>query len=198
MTTIKIFCSRPSLGLPLHWKCAGASKVWPEDREWLQSSGPLLQWPLSHGDREPTLSVNTGARTWEHCYHTMTVTVLIILYTAATGYLIFWASLWIVHLMAIIYGWVDKTTPDSRGLTILGTSTLIKKADSCVVGDQNGFALVTFSTLPHCLRNQLWIIHQKDTWMSTEESLSSNTICLFFDPKTVLSTNVSDGNRFVE
>ena len=26
--------------------------------------------------------------------------------------------------------------------------------------------------------------------MSTEESLSSNTICLFFDPKTVLLTNV--------
>ena len=35
---------------------------------------------------------------------TMTLTLLLLLYTAATAYLVFWASLWIVHLLAIIYG----------------------------------------------------------------------------------------------
>jgi len=34
----------------------------------------------------------------------MTVTLLILLYIISAGYLVFWASLWIVHIMAIIYG----------------------------------------------------------------------------------------------
>ena len=35
---------------------------------------------------------------------TMTLPLLLLVYTAATAYLVFWASLWIVHLLAIIYG----------------------------------------------------------------------------------------------
>ena len=34
----------------------------------------------------------------------MATSLLILLYILAAGYLVFWASLWIVHLMAIIYG----------------------------------------------------------------------------------------------
>jgi len=34
----------------------------------------------------------------------MTVALLILLYIISAGYLVFWASLWIVHIMAIIYG----------------------------------------------------------------------------------------------
>ena len=46
--------------------------------------------------RPPGAAVHTAA--------TMTLTLLLLLYTAATAYLVFWASLWIVHLLAIIYG----------------------------------------------------------------------------------------------
>ena len=36
----------------------------------------------------------------------MATSLVILLYIVSSGYLVFWVGLWIVHIMAIIYGWV--------------------------------------------------------------------------------------------
>lgn len=62
---------------------------------------PTLTYQLSVNSRSRSQSAVTNFHTSD-----MTVTLLILLYIISAGYLVFWASLWIVHIMAIIYGWV--------------------------------------------------------------------------------------------
>ena len=40
------------------------------------------------------------------CGGTMTTPLFIFLYTLSIGFLIYWLGLWLVHILAIIYGWV--------------------------------------------------------------------------------------------
>ena len=53
-------------------------------------------------------SQSVARRRWRREEHSMTATVaLTVVYILASVYLIFWLGLWMVHLLAIIYGWVQ-------------------------------------------------------------------------------------------
>ena len=89
----------------------GALRVF---RSLIDCAGPLLRgvrvqsdwWPLQCRSLVPSVStqplVRRGVRQPDMMGST-TIPHLIQLIPSA-GYLVFWASLWIVHLMAIIYG----------------------------------------------------------------------------------------------